>query len=164
MGSACHTALGRYWLYCFWPLVKRSIKWYVINENLSLPHLSTVARSCRLSGPPGKLFRSLPPPVPLSYSLDLGQVQESAFLMNPSRWSMNWQILLWNMLKKPDQMLGDSPLPPRDRFMVWVKTMKNILVFSLVSLWVSASRDTKWNHTEPGSLDLRLPHDQRAQN
>lgn len=40
----------------------------------------------------------------------------------------------WDMQKKPDQMLGDSPLPPRDGFMVWVKTIKNTLVFSLVSL------------------------------
>lgn len=63
------------------------------------------------------------------------------------------------MLKKPDQMLGDSPLPPRDRFMVWVKTIKNTLVFSLVSLWVSASCNTKWNHTEPGSLGLHHPRE-----
>lgn len=59
--------------------------------------------------------------------------------VSPSWCSLNWQVLLWKMPKKPDQMLGDSPFPPRDRFMVWVKPLRTHWFFSLVSFWVSAS-------------------------
>lgn len=121
-----------------------------------------------LSVPPGNLWKYSSPclllhPCLLSHSLGVGQAQESEFSMNPLRESQQMVTELantgWNMQKKPDQMLGDSPLPPRDGFMVWVKTIKNTLVFSLVSLWVSASCDAKWNHRKAHSVGPHLPRE-----
>lgn len=108
------------------------------NENESLPITRSYV-TVSITRVSLKIFKSLPPlPCPLSYSLGVGQAQESEFSMKPLRESQQMVTELantgWNMQKKPDQMLGDSPLPPRDGFMVWVKTIKNTLVFSLVSL------------------------------
>ena len=102
-----------------------------------------------------KICKSLPPLFPLLVFFPWSRSGPGTCIFNEPPESQ--QIITeatdtaWNTLEKLDQTLGDSPLPPRNGFMVWVKTIKNTLVFSLVSLWVSAFCDTKWNHTEFGA-------------
>lgn len=49
-------------------------------------------------------------------------------------------------IEGPEPTLGWFPFSPRAGFMVWVKTIKNTLVFSLVSVWVSLSSNKMKSH------------------